>query len=476
MFRTFKSFNGSFVNGRRFVGRIQNPTKVPNNTYWFSAYENSAAEFGSVLANNAAVATWKDKSGAAHDLNKAGNASLKPVYQTNIQNGKGAVYFDGVDDSLNVNPISFLQSLGAFTMFVVAKPGLLNSGAALISTDTDGYKIFYNGTNWAVTAANGTGSSTSVPNTNMSIFTIRFDGSQTGNDNRLNFRINKTAQTLTFSSNVGTTTSASATYFYAGQNSNGTAFFKGHMGEIVLYSRALSNFEIESVENYFIDRWAIGSNSLVSNGLTLYLDANDSTSYSGSGSTWTDLAGGDSNITLVNSPTYTSGSPAYFTFNGVNQYGTGSNANVVPTTTYTKAVWFYLNGYNDNNLVSGDGHFLFMGSQTNRLYAGHANWNTLGGSYVDYPSTATISLNTWYHACVTFSTTNGFTLYINGVQDSTYTARKTAHPGTGTVNIATYNGGNILNGRISKVWCYNRELSSSEVAQNFNLHKALYGL
>lgn len=218
--------------------------------------------------------------------------------------------------------------------------------------------------------------------------------------------------------------------------------------------------------------------SIISNGLTLYLDANDSTSYSGSGSIWNDLAGGDSDITLVNSPTYTSGSPAYFTFNGTTQYGTGNNNDVVPSTAYTKSVWFYLNGYNDNNLVSSGtgGHFLFMGSGTNKLYTGHANWTSLGGTYVDYPSTATISLNTWYHACVTFSTTNGFTLYINGVQDSTYTTRKNAHGGNGSTNIATFAGGNNLNGRISKVWCYNRELSSSEVAQNFNLHKALYGL
>lgn len=258
MFRHLQSTQGSFASGHRYPGRIQTPTGILNNTYWFSSYENTATEFGSILANGAAVTTWKDKSGAAHDLNKAGNDSVKPIYQTNIQNGRGAIYFDGVNDSLNVNPIAFLQSLSSFTMFVVAKAGTsLASEASLICTDTNGFRIFNNGTNWAVTGAGGTGATATAPDTNMHIFTLYFDGSQTGNENRLKFRIDRSNQTLTFSANVGTTTSAAAQYFYVGQNSTGTAFFKGHMTEIILYSRALTPSEIDSVEQYFIARWAI---------------------------------------------------------------------------------------------------------------------------------------------------------------------------------------------------------------------------
>ena len=221
----------------------------------------------------------------------------------------------------------------------------------------------------------------------------------------------------------------------------------------------------------------VPASALVLDGLTLHIDAGNSSSYSGSGSTWTDLAGTADNITLVGSPTYTSGTPSYFTFNGSTQYGTGSGTNVVPTTAYTKFVWFYLNGYLDNNLVSSStgGHFLFMGASTNRLYAGHANWTSLGGTYLDYPSTATISLSTWYCACLTFNTTDGMALYINGSQDSTYTARKNAHAGDGSTNIATFGGGNLLNGRISQVLCYNRALTAAEVLQNYNTTKSKFG-
>lgn len=211
---------------------------------------------------------------------------------------------------------------------------------------------------------------------------------------------------------------------------------------------------------------------IVIDGLTLQLDAGNSLSYHGSGTTWTDIAGTENNIELVNSPTFTSGTPAYFTFNGSDQFGTG-NSPVLSSTSYTKSVWFYLNGTADNNLVSSDtgGHFMYLAG-TSKLYCGHANW----GNYGAYPSTANISLNTWYNATLTFNTTDGMVLYLNGSQDSTYTAEKAAHGGDSSTNIATFGGGNLLNGRIAKVYCYNRSLTAAEVLQNYNSDKSEFGL
>lgn len=212
--------------------------------------------------------------------------------------------------------------------------------------------------------------------------------------------------------------------------------------------------------------------TLVVDGLTLQLDVGNASSYNGSGTTWYDLAGTQQNITLVGSPTFTSGTPSYFTFNGSTQRGSGSGA-VLTSTAYTKSVWFYLNGYADNNLVSSDigGHFMYMNA-SNRLYCGHANWP----NYIAYPSSATISLSTWYNATLTFNTSDGMVLYINGIQDSTYTANKTAHGGNSSTNIAAFGTGNLLNGRIAKVYCYNRSLTSSEVLQNYNVDKSYFGL
>ena len=218
---------------------------------------------------------------------------------------------------------------------------------------------------------------------------------------------------------------------------------------------------------------------IIASGLLLYLDANNIRSYGGSGSTWSDLAlPGSDNITLVGSPTFNSTSPKSFSFNG-SQYGTGTG-NVVPQTAYTKCVWFKLSATFDNNLVSSasgsganPGHFMYFAG-TNKLYCGHADW--IGG-YDQYGSTATFSLNTWYFAVLTFNTTDGMALYINGVLDSTYTSKKTAHSGDGSTNIACFSaGGNTLKGSISMVMTYNRALNSSEVAYNYNQTKSVFGL
>lgn len=210
--------------------------------------------------------------------------------------------------------------------------------------------------------------------------------------------------------------------------------------------------------------------AVISDGLTLRLDASNSSSYPGTGTTWYDLAGTQQNITLVNSPTYTASS--YFTFNGSTQYGTGSG-NVIPTTGYTKSIWFYLNSYADNNLLSSalGGHFMFFNS-TSTLYCGHANWP----SYTVFGSSTSFSLNTWYCATLTFNTTDGMVLYVNGIQDATYTANKTARDGDGSTNVATFGGGNLLNGRIGKVYTYNRPLTSGEVLSNYNADASQFGL
>ena len=128
----------------------------------------------------------------------------------------------------------------------------------------------------------------------------------------------------------------------------------------------------------------------------------------------------------------------------------------------------------DNNLVSSSagGHFMFTGG-TSKLYCGHSNWT---GFPTTYPSTANVSNGVWYNFALSFSTTVGMALYINGTLDSTYTTQKTA-PGGGSVNLAGYSaGGNLLNGKIAKVMIHNRVLSAREVLQNYNMDKSRFGL
>ena len=62
------------------------------------------------------------------------------------------------------------------------------------------------------------------------------------------------------------------------------------------------------------------SNSIVTDGLIMYVDAGDKDSYVGSGTTFTDLSPSANNLTTFNSPTFSSTNGGIFTLNGSNQY------------------------------------------------------------------------------------------------------------------------------------------------------------
>jgi hypothetical protein len=204
--------------------------------------------------------------------------------------------------------------------------------------------------------------------------------------------------------------------------------------------------------------------------LVMHLDAG---TYSGSGTTWADLSGNGYDATLFGNPTYSSSNGGYFTFvPASSQYATISGT-PLNTTAYTKSIWCMFNSSTDNNLISSStgGHYMFT-SGTNKLYCGHSNWT---GFPTTYPSSANISNSVWYNFTLTFNTTDGMALYINGSLDSTYTTQKTA-PAGGQVNLASYSApGNFLDGRIAQVWIYNKALKSGEVLQNYNATKSRYG-
>jgi hypothetical protein len=63
-----------------------------------------------------------------------------------------------------------------------------------------------------------------------------------------------------------------------------------------------------------------GTASLITTNLVLHLDASNSSSYSGSGTTWSDLSGDGNDLTLTNGPTFTSDNGGAIVFDGTNDY------------------------------------------------------------------------------------------------------------------------------------------------------------
>jgi len=213
---------------------------------------------------------------------------------------------------------------------------------------------------------------------------------------------------------------------------------------------------------------------IVTDGLVLSLDAADKNSYPGSGTNWTDLSGNNNTGVLTNGPIFNSANGGSIVFDGSNDcVVVNNNASILSSTAYTKIAWFYPTSFSTyNNIISGgnNGQHAFWLAGGNKLNAGH------NGSWSAVVSTTTLSLNTWYFGTVTFNTTSGWVLYLNGVSEAT-SASTTTFTGNGEILLGCFStGANVFTGRIASGLVYNRVLSASEIRQNFNAQRGRFSL
>jgi hypothetical protein len=207
---------------------------------------------------------------------------------------------------------------------------------------------------------------------------------------------------------------------------------------------------------------------IVTDGLILCLNAADTNSYPGSGTTWYDVAK-TNNGTLTNGPTFNSGNGGSIVFDGSNDYV--SCGNIMPSSAYTKIVFFKISNLaNSNNLISGgsSGTHYFYPASGNYLKTGHFQGAEL-------TSNTPISANTWYQGAVTFSTSSGFSMYQNGVNVGTDPSTST-FTGGNVVYLGCYDTSYVLSGNIALALIYNRALSASEILQNYNAQKSRFNL
>ena len=219
--------------------------------------------------------------------------------------------------------------------------------------------------------------------------------------------------------------------------------------------------------------------SIVRDGLVLYLDAANTKSYPGSGTTWTDISGKGYDGTLINGPTFSSDNLGYIVFDGSNDRVDGvHNSELNLRNDVTVECWFRRTG------SRGDWVRVFgKGDSSNRTYGlwYHVNSNYFlyqrynGSSNMNILLTKSVVLNTWYHMVGT-SSGSTHTLYVNGVKEGTVSNSSTFYSSTnpykvGYGNIHSTHIGNVSNCRI-----YNRGLSEAEVKQNYNALKGRFGL
>lgn len=218
------------------------------------------------------------------------------------------------------------------------------------------------------------------------------------------------------------------------------------------------------------------SPKVISDGLVLYLDATNPRSYSGTGSTWTDLSVYGYNSTLVSSPTYINNKYGQLAFNGSTQYATVPYTSTLwNAQTFTLSVWAKKIGTGDQ------GTFGIMISKDIN-YIAHAHNGKTMASFRNSTGQQTLiygnnpaSYNEWRHYAFTYDGTVGV-LYENGAATgSTALSGNVVNSSSNPLNIGRYDGGGYhFNGCIAGAMVYNRALSADEVLQNYNATKYKY--
>ena len=235
-----------------------------------------------------------------------------------------------------------------------------------------------------------------------------------------------------------------------------------------------------------------GSAQIVKSGLLVCLDANDSQSYAGSGTTWYDVSGNGHNVTLYNGPTHTqpaAGLSYGITCDGIDDYMYNST---LPggDKTFSFEIWVYHNGTDQlssygiysgganygpliyhHGTGMGNGHY-FPGSPGgdypggNAAYTVNLKWTLMSHVYKDLQSDGTLDHYKSYQNGVHVGTTSGFDIHnsghgrgSDGFSFSSYTANNAWYKGS-------YGGYRY----------YNRNLSDAEVKQNFNSQRTRYGV
>ena len=230
------------------------------------------------------------------------------------------------------------------------------------------------------------------------------------------------------------------------------------------------------------------SPKIITDGLVLYLDAANTRSYPGSGTTWTDLSRSGNTGTLTNGPTYNSANGGSIVFDGVDDFVNLSSYvnNPIWNSTFpfglTIDTMFRLNNpfplTSDGRTIitrnsGGGGTNAFNFSiQSNRR---HRFWiNQTPGVL----SNTTLQVDTIYHTTIMWNRTQ-VVYYINGILDSTtsYTPSPTlsTHTHLTIGNWIPQNGWQFP-GKIYHLKFYNRALSATEILQNYNATKTRFGL
>lgn len=281
--------------------------------------------------------------------------------------------------------------------------------------------------------------------------------------------------TITSSASSNTICNGTNVTFTANaQNFSGTPTYQWYKNGVAISGATSSTYSSTSLSNndqiYIAATPANVSASTVTSNLIANLDAGNSSSYSGTGNTWTDLTGNGNNVTLTNTG-YSSVNGGGIALN-TNGYGTqtlGSspfNSDFTWSTIfrYNDGMWdwiYNVGGYNGLILtVPGKPGFSWGGWYNNKIDANAESSLTNGNYYM-----------------LTFVRSgNAISCYL---QASPYGIGSNVSGNISLVSPLIGKGpdGNAPwpNGIVNLILLYNRALTQSEITQNYNTYAARFG-
>lgn len=217
---------------------------------------------------------------------------------------------------------------------------------------------------------------------------------------------------------------------------------------------------------------------IVTDQLSMYLTAGNSTSYPGSGTIWNDISAGNDNDAFILGPSFSSSNGGQFSFNGSSNYADVSNHSTLnPTAQITLSMWLSCandSGFRgavmkttDFNWNNGYGIFTNNGFVTFFI-------NLYNGAHV-----VTVYLGT-FTMCNLVGVYDGtnLKLYQNGSLIGTGSSYSTPiSNSSGKLDIGRGSGASgYWSGIISEVALWRKGLSGTEVLNNFNNTKSRFGL
>ena len=196
-------------------------------------------------------------------------------------------------------------------------------------------------------------------------------------------------------------------------------------------------------------------NSIVTNGLVLYLDAANSKSYVSGSTTWSDMSGNGNSGSLINGPTFNSGNGGSIVFDGVNDYVVTTSINNFTSI----GGWFYIGSGGTPWKYIIDARAGLANSYFTQFQSGGGigpAWTSMYVNGVNLAiSYANIPINTWFYLYLTTATSNTAAI--------TFMSRYVGN-------------GENSQGNISTIHAYNRNLTQAEVLQNYNATKTRFNL